>query len=65
METAAATSTEAPEGMAQFQQAGIQAPGALIGRIGENGQVFVVDANYNGTSAGGGRRGDAMPRLHH
>jgi hypothetical protein len=30
---------------------GVQAPGALIGRIGEYGKVFVVGSHYEGTAA--------------
>jgi hypothetical protein len=41
-----------PEGNAQFQGGpqGAHPPGALLGRIGENGQVFLIGANYAGAS---------------
>jgi hypothetical protein len=34
---------------------GIQSPGALLGRIGEHGKVFVVGSRYEGTAADDGK----------
>ncbi len=45
-----------PEGSAQFPgQPGIHPPGALLGRIGENGSAFLIGGGYNGTSKSEGR----------
>jgi hypothetical protein len=45
-----------PEGSAQFPgQPGIHPPGALLGRIGENGSAFLIGGSYNGTSKSEGR----------
>jgi hypothetical protein len=38
-----------PEGSDQLGQRGQHIPGQLLGRIGENGPVFLIGANYEGT----------------
>lgn len=38
-----------PEGNNQLGQRGRYIPGQLLGKIGENGQVFIIGPNYSGT----------------
>jgi hypothetical protein len=44
-----------PNGTNQWGRRGVHPPGALLGRVGENGSVFIVGESYKGTSSHEGK----------